>query len=168
MSFNTRSGSYSCCTAISSSLRIALVACLAAVAATADAGLCSGSHGEQGTCPSTKDRDGDSYDSLCRASFERIDELNQLAQSDAAVFVPQAWAWIEAAGKCVHAINNHIITEPSPSSSTTLQSNIVTFLRAVLSLDKSPLTPPTGACAKLLLAKKKKSIILPQQSLLAA
>ena len=158
MARNARSVSYSCCTAISSGIRITLVVCLVAVAAAADVGMCSGSDGAQSTCANSKDRDGDSYDSLCRASFERIDELNQLAQSDAAAFVPQAWAWIEAAGKCVYAIDNRIIAEPSPSSSTTLQSHIVTFLRAVLSLDKSPLTPPPGSCAKLLLAKKKKSI----------
>jgi hypothetical protein len=158
MVFNARSGSYSCRTAISSSLRIALVVCLAAVAAAADIGMCSDSDGKQGTCPSTRDRDGDSYDILCRASLERIDELNQLALSDAAAFVPQAWAWIEAAGKCVYAIDNHIIAEPSPSTSSALQSHLFTFLRSVLSLDKTPLTPPSGACDKLLLAKKKKSL----------
>jgi len=158
MATSAFSGSSRCRHAIGITLRIALVLCLATFAAAADAGTCSGSDREQGTCSSAKEMSGPSYDILCRASFERIDELNHLAQSDAAVFVPQAWAWIEEAGKCVYAIDNRIIAEPSPSSSTTLQSHIVTFLRAVLSLDKSPLTPPPGSCAKLWLAKKKKSI----------
>ena len=158
MASSALSGSSSCRHTISMTLRIALVLCLATLAAAADAGTCSGSDREQGTCPSSKEIGEPSYDILCRASFERIGELNHLAQSDAAVFVPQAWAWIEEAGKCVYAIDNHIITEPSPSSSSTLKSHIVTFLRSVLSLDTSALTPPPGACAKMLLAKKKKSM----------
>jgi hypothetical protein len=158
MATSAFSGSSRCRHAIGITLRIALVLCLATFAAAADAGTCNGSDREQGTCSSAKEMSGPSYDILCRASFERIDELNHLAQSDAAVFVPQAWAWIEEAGKCVYAIDNHIIAEPSPSSSSTLKSHIVAFLRSVLSLDTSALTPPPGACAKMLLAKKKKSL----------
>jgi hypothetical protein len=164
MASSAFSGSSSCCRAIGITLCIALVLCPATFAAAADAGTCSGSDREQGTCSSAKETSGPSYDTLCRASFERIDELNHLAQSDSAVFVPRAWAWIEEAGKCVHAIDNRIIdeppiiAEPSPSSSSTLKSHIVAFLRSVLSLDTSALTPPPGACAKMLLAKKKKSL----------
>jgi hypothetical protein len=148
MASSAPSGSSSCRHTISMTLRIALVLCLATLAAAADAGTCSGSDREQGTCPSSKEIGEPSYDILCRASFERIDELNHLAQSDAAVFVPQAWAWIEEAGKCVYAIDNHIITEPSPSSSSTLKSHIITFLRPVLSLGTSALTPRPALAPK--------------------
>ncbi len=156
MACSALSGSSNCRHAISITLRIALVLCLATFAAAADAGSCNASDGEQGTCTSSKGMTGPSYDILCRASLERIDELNRLAQTDAAGFVPQAWAWIEEAGKCVYAIDNNIIAEPSPSSSSTLKSHIVTFLRSALSLDTSTLTPPPGACTKMLLTKKKK------------
>lgn len=137
---------------------LALLTCLVSLAAASDIGLCIDADGERETCSSTKDRDGNSYGTLCRESIERIDELQQLAQSDATAFVPQAWAWIEAAGKCVYAVDNHLVPASSSSlSSATLQSHIVTTLRTVLSLDKSPLTP-TGACDKLAFTKKKKSL----------
>jgi hypothetical protein len=158
MAPSTFRGGFSCRRVISITLRIALVLCLATFAAAADAGTCSGSGSGQGSCPNSVEMDGPSYDILCHASIERIDELKHLAQSDAAVFVPQAWAWIEEAGKCVYAIDRHIIAEPSPSSSSTLKSHIVAFLRSVLSLDSSALTPPPGACAKMMLARKKKSL----------
>ena len=167
MASSALSGSSNCCHAISITLRIALVLCLAtfaaaadaaAAAAAADAGSCNASDREQSTCASSKGMAGPSHDILCRASLERIDELNHLAQTDAAGFVQQAWTWIEDAGKCVYAIDNSIIAEPSPSSSSTLKSHIVTFLRSALSLDTSALTPPPGACAKMLLTKKKKSL----------
>lgn len=134
-----------------------LVACLFILASTLgiranDAGTCAVGNEVQGACAVT--REGQRYEAICRQSFDEIHELEQLVQSGEVAFLPRAWAWIEAAGKCLYAIEKKGLPAPAPSSAATLQRHITDVLRTVLSADKILLSPPPGACKKLVWKKK--------------
>lgn len=117
-----------------------------------DAGTCAVGNEVQGACVVTGEVER--YEAICRQSFDEIQELEQLMQSGEVAFLPRAWAWIEAAGKCLYAIQKKGLSAPASSSAATLQRHITDVLRTVLSADKILLSPPAGACKKLVWKKK--------------
>jgi hypothetical protein len=144
-------------------LLVAFAAACSAAAAPAAACTPGDAEGGASTCAAGIDaerpacvqtNDGRCYDTVCRESLDEIVEVERLAAADPLAFVPRAWAWIEAAGKCVYAIDILKLPSLSAFSSPTLQTHIESLLRSALSADSAPLTPPAGACNKLIWKKK--------------
>jgi hypothetical protein len=131
----------------------------------ADAGACNAGTDEPSSsvCAAAKREDGSAcvvandgqcYEKLCSEAFDKFHEIRQLAQADARAFAPRAWAWIEAAGKCVHAVDFLKLPSLTSQSSGVLEGYIASMMRSVLPVDKEPVALPQAACNRLLWQKK--------------
>ena len=131
----------------------------------ADAGACNAGTDEPSSsvCAAAKSEDGSAcvvandgqcYEKLCSEAFDNFHEISQLAQAGALAFAPRAWAWIEAAGKCVHAVDSLKLPSLMSKSSAILEGHIASMMRSVLPVDKEPVALPQAACKKLLWKKK--------------
>lgn len=98
--------------------------------------------------------DGQCYEKLCSEAFDKFHEISQLAQADPLAFAPRAWAWIEAAGKCVYAVDSLKLPSLISKSSAVLEGHIASMMRSVLPVDNEPVALPQAACKKLLWKKK--------------
>ena len=131
----------------------------------ADAGACNAGTDEPSSsvCAAGKREDGSAcvvandgqcYEKLCSEAFDKFHEISQLAQSDALAFAARAWAWIEAAGKCVYAVDSLKLPSLVSKSSAVLEGHIASMMRSVLPSVKVPVALPQAACKKLLWKKK--------------
>ena len=131
----------------------------------ADAGACNAGTDEPSSsvCAAAKSEnvsacvganDGQCYEKLCSEAFDKFHEISQLAQSDALAFAARAWAWIEAAGKCVYAVDSLKLPSLMSKSAAVLEGHIASMMRRVLPVDKEPVALPQAACKKLLWGEK--------------
>ena len=130
----------------------------------ADAGACNAGTDEPSSSPAAAKsenvsacvvaNDGQCYEKLCSEAFDKFHEISQLAQADPLAFAPRAWAWIEAAGKCVYAVDSLKLPSLMSKSSAILEGHIASMMRSVLPVDNEPVALPQAACKKLLWKKK--------------